>query len=156
MRVQSIRTIHKTSHEKIKVVITFIIVLAFTISCRHTEKYKLLNSMDDIIEISIVALSFENDGSLQVTKCKTIENINEFMEDFRSVTCYTYFGDPVAATTEGTETTAVEILYQNGEYEIINWKGQTKYTLTRGLTYYAGFSVFDEQQFVGMIQKYAG
>lgn len=141
--------------KRIKVIIAFIVILVFATSCRHIEKYRLLNPIDDIIEISVVELSFENDGSLQVTKSKIIENTNEFMEDFRSIACYTYFGDPIAATSEGVETTAIEITYQNGEYEIINWKGQTKYTLTKGLTYYAGFNVFDEQQFVGLIQKYA-
>lgn len=123
-------------------------------SCRCSEEYNFLNPTDAIEEIAIVNLHFGDDGYLIETKIKTIENVNEFLNDFQRVDCYTYFGDPIPATPEGIEDTVIKILYKNNEYELINWNGQSEYTLKKGLTYYAGYSVFDEYQFEALIKKY--
>lgn len=119
-----------------------------------TEEYDFLNSADKISEIAIVRLNFDDDGVLMQTEIKKIENINEFLEDFKKIDCYIYFGDPISATPEGIEDTVIKIIYVNNEYELINWNGQSEYTIERGLDYYAGFNVFDEQQFEKLIEKY--
>lgn len=66
---------------------------------------------------------------------------------------YTWFGDPIPATSEGVEDTVIKIVYENGEYELINWKGQSRYLAERGLKYYAGYRVFEEQQFETLIKN---
>ena len=38
----------------------------------------------------------------------------------------------------------------------INWNGQAEYLIKRGFKYYTGFSVFDEDQFQALIDKYSG
>lgn len=138
-----------------KISLLFVISCLFLYSsCRCSEEYNFLNPINEIKEIAIVKLDFDDNGYLMETKIKTIENANEFLYDFQRVDCYIYFGDPTPATPEGIEDTAIKILYQNNEYELINWNGQSKYTSEKGLIYYAGYRVFDEDQFETLIEKY--
>ena len=138
-----------------KACIIFIIFFVFLFSsCRYSEEYNFLNSINEIKEIAIVKLDFDDKGYLMETKIKTIENTNEFLCDFQRVDCYIYFGDPIPATPEGVEDTVFKILYQSNEYKLINWNGQSKYTAEKGLIYYAGYNVFDENQFETLIKKY--
>ena len=135
--------------------IPVLMVLFLFVSCRVSENYTFLNPSSEIAEVSIVELSFDDNRELIQTELKRIENTEVFLEDFRSIDCYVYFGDPVPATPEGTEATVIKILYQNDEYELINYNGQSEYTAERGLKYYAGYSAFDAQQFKALIEKYA-
>ena len=76
------------------------------------------------------------------------------VNDFKDVNCYTYFGDPTGVVVEGEEDTVIKVSYQNGEYELINWRGQAEDTLEKDFSFYAGFSVFDEEQFEDLLMKY--
>ena len=131
-----------------------VFLLLSNISCRVKETYNFLNSSEKITNISIVTLSFENDELIQTT-IANIENKSTFLDDFSQIKCHVYFGDPCAATPEGTPDTVVKITYENGEYELINWNGQSTYTVERGFNYYAGFSIFDEEPFKLLISKYS-
>ena len=68
--------------------------------------------------------------------------------------CYTYYGDPTGVTPEGVSDTVIKISYVNEEYELINWTGQAKCTTENGFRYYAGYNVFDENQFEALIEKH--
>ena len=134
--------------------IIFIVFSRLLVSCRYPETYSFLNSTDEIKKITIVQLSFDNEGSLIETEIQKIEDINTFLEDFKKISCYKYFGDPTSATPEGVEDTVIKILYENDDYELINWNGQSKYSSENGFNYYAGYIVFDEQQFESLIGKF--
>ena len=123
-----------------KVLPIFIIALIATLftSCNHRVKYDLLNPVEDISEISIVALTFDAEGAIEQTVVQEIENTGDFINDFRKLHCYMNYGGPMGATPEGVEDTVIRISYENEEYELINWTGQTKYTLERDFRYYAG------------------
>lgn len=135
--------------------ILIVSILLLLTSCgRVPEDYDFLNSTDDISEISLVNLTFDENTKLIQTQLIVINNKNEFIKDFKKVDCYTYFGDPTGVTPEGDSTTVIKITYKNNDYELINWNGQAEYTLERGFNYYAGFSVFDEEQFNALLNQY--
>lgn len=46
----------------------------------------------------------------------------------------------------------IKIEYKNGAYELINWNGQSEYRVDRGFKWYAGFYVFDENEFQRLIE----
>ena len=123
-------------------------------SCRHKETFQFLHSTDEITAVSIVSLTFDENKQLVQTELTTVEDTNAFLRDFRSVDCYTYFGDPAGITPEGRNATVIKISYRNMDYELINWNGQAEYKTEKGLNYYTGFSVFDEKQFSALIFKY--
>lgn len=134
--------------------VTTLLVCLLLVSCRHQEMYHFLNSADKISDISILAISFRENGEMIQTEIKKIDDINTFLDDFKSIKCYTYYGDPTGVTPEGSEDTVIKISYKNDEYELINWTGQSEYTTESGLRYYAGYSVFDEKPFKSLIAEY--
>ena len=139
---------------KIYMIIILMLTSVILSSCRHKETFQLLNEEVEISAISIVEISFDEEGEVIQTELNTIEDIDAFLDDFREVDCYTYFGDPTGITVEGVEANVIKILYENDEYELINWNGQADYTLKRGFRFYRGFSVFDETQFNSLISEY--
>lgn len=139
----------------VKKIIVLIVCLIYLLSsCRHRETYVFLNSTKEISSVSIVSISFDINGEMTQTEIKKIINTDVFLDDFRNLNCYTYYGDPTGVTPEGIGDTVIKISYTNDEYELINWTGQAEYTTEIGFCYYAGFSVFDENQFESLIEKY--
>ena len=137
-----------------KIVILIVCLICLLSSCRHRETYPFLNSIEEISNISIVSLSFNANGEMTQTEIEKIVNTDVFLDDFRNISCYTYYGDPTGVTPEGISDTVIKISYTNDEYELINWTGQAEYTTEKGFRYYAGYSVFDEKQFESLIAKY--
>lgn len=141
---------------KKKIVAPILVLICFFLyACRNQESYRFLNSTDEISEISIVTVSFSENADLIQTEIRKIQDVNLFLEEFRRVDCYSYYGDPVGIFEEGATDTVIKILYENDEYELINWRGQTEYTIERGFRFYAGYNVFDENQFKSLIKKYS-
>ena len=134
-------------------VITIITILFILSSCRTKTNYEFLETTDSIEEISIVELSFDDDGALVETEKRAIYDVDVFLDTFKRIDCYKYYGDPLGATQEGVKDTVVKITYKDGGYELISWRGQSKYTVENGLEYYAGYSVFDEAQFKELIES---
>ena len=65
-----------------KRLLVFVVIIPFVfISCRYSEMYNFLNPTDEITEITIVNLSFSDDGSLIETKIQEIEDINMFLTE---------------------------------------------------------------------------
>ncbi len=123
-------------------------------SCRVRETYDLLHDEDEIFAISIVRVYLNEEDDLVQTYRVVIDDVDAFLADFRDVDCYIWFGDPIGLKPAPEGTDVVKIEYRNGDYELIDWNGQTEYTVKRGLDYYAGFSVFDKNHFPVLIMKY--
>ncbi|MBQ2815581.1 MAG: hypothetical protein IJE65_02820 [Clostridia bacterium] len=140
--------------KKIAFVLEIILMLFCFVSCRHAKTYNLLNPIDKIDSISIVTVSFNEDSDIVQTEVKKIEDIRSFLNELSNIDCYTFYGDPRGLTNEGEEDTVIKICYKNGEYEMINWSGQANYTIKRGFRFYAGYSIFDEDQFELLLSKY--
>lgn len=122
--------------KKITFIFTMIIILILS-GCRHEEEYNFLNSENDVVSISIVAIFFTDEGEVIQTERVSIEDKEDFMDAFQNLTCYTYYGDPVGICDIGTEANVIKILYENEEYELINWCGQSKYSIENGLRFYS-------------------
>lgn len=138
-----------------KISILFVLIcITFCVSCRHREVYNFLNSFDKISSISIVRVSFDTNDELREEELLKVENAHTFIKDFETIDCYKYFGDPRGLLNGVDNDEVIKIDYQNGEYELINWFGQSEYTISRGFSYYAGYSVFDEEQFNSLIDEY--
>ena len=130
-----------------------VIIISLT-SCRHPKTYQLLESTETISEISIVHLSFDENSKLIENELSVIDDRQEFINSFRKIDCYVFFGDPLGVTPTGVEAKVIKIAYESGEYELINWQGQAKYTADGGFRYYAGYSVFGQEQFERLINHY--
>ena len=122
---------------------------------RFSEKYQFIDSEENISSIAIVKLSYNDKSELIQTYLKNIENKDKFLEEFRSVGCYIYFGDPVGPDSTEDEDKVIKISYKNGSYELINHCGQSEYISEKDkLSFYAGFNVFDKEQFEALISEY--
>lgn len=130
-----------------------VLILSLT-SCRYPKTYELLESTEAISEISVVQLSFDENSRLIENELSVIDDRQEFINSFRKIDCYVFFGDPLGVTPTGVEAKVIKIAYESGEYELINWQGQAKYTADGGFRYYAGYSVFDQEQFERLINHY--
>ena len=139
--------------KKVIVTLEIILILFCFASCRQAKTYSLLNPGDEIDSISIVTVSFNDDSDIVQTEMKKVEDVQVFLNEFSNIDCYTFYGDPRGLTNEGEEDTVIKISYANGEYELINWNGQSEFTSEKGFKYYAGYSIFDEQQFESLIES---
>lgn len=139
-----------------KTYIIFLLILFCAVlgSCKHRETYRFLNSENQISDISIVSITFDTIGDVIQTEVQRIEDKDAFLDNFRRIHCYTYYGDPTGVTEEGVEATVIKVLYKNGEYELINWSGQAEYTSENGFNFYRGYSVFDKTEFDLLMDKY--
>ena len=140
--------------KKVIVTLEIILILFCFASCRQAKTYSLLNPGDEIDSISIVTVSFNDDSDIVQTQMKKVEDVQVFLNEFSNIDCYTFYGDPRGLTNEGEEDTVIKICYKNGEYEMINWSGQANYTIKRGFRFYAGYSIFDEDQFELLLSEY--
>lgn len=137
-----------------KVFLGIFVLLFLLSSCRVQTEYDFLLPNDEIVEISVVTLHHE-DGEVIETEVKKVEDTAAFLEEFKKIGCYVYFGDPTGVTPDETDGTVIKILYQNGEYELINYCGQARYLEERGLVYYAGYYAFDREAFEALIKTYS-
>ena len=140
--------------KRILVFLIIIIVLISTDSCHVKEKYRLLHQEDEITCVSIVTLTLDEVGNHIYEEKIKIDDIDTFISDFRKVECYKYFGDPIGIDKYDEGSDILKIEYENGDYELINYNGQSEYTQERGFEMYAGFNVFEIDQFKGLIEKY--
>ena len=124
-------------------------------SCKLLLKgnYQFLREREEIASIEIVRIgSYLDNITLEPrqTVLSKIENIDEFMNDFSKVNCSERFSDP---TNPSEGETAIKIIYDGGEYELICRASQALFF--DGI-YHAekGFYSFDQEQFEALITKY--
>lgn len=136
---------------KLSLCLLIILSAALFISCNNRVKYQFLQSTSEIKSVEIVTVgdmkSIENN---QTTVC-VIDDVDEFLEKFNKLDCYRHFSDPQGV---GTNSTVIKIIYNNDDYELISWCGQSQYTSKYKFKYYKGFCNFDENQFNDFISTY--
>ena len=82
------------------IILVTVFLLLLLVSCRQASTYSFLNSTQKIEAISIVRLTFDDNGDLSETEIKNIENYSGFIEDFQKINCYNYLGDPLGVIPE--------------------------------------------------------
>ena len=137
---------------KIALCLSAIVIMLSFISCEISVDYKFLHDPSEIstIEIVDVLIGESSEGLKQETVC-VIHDIDMFMDDFSQVDCYYIYTDPTGIEKD---TTAIKIIYSNGEYELIAASGQAEYTNERQFSNYRGYRYFDKKQFEDLILKY--
>lgn len=134
------------------VFICFICTIGMLFSCRNKDSYDFLHDTSEIESIAIVNISVKNDGSITEKEQTVISDIDSFLDDFLAIDCFVWLSDPIGISE--TCKFAIKIIYQNGEYELIDWNGQAEYTANKGFRNYVGYRTFDEQQFRKLIDNY--
>ena len=139
--------------EKLFRTMALLLICFFLTACRYTTEYKFIQPEENISAISIVTISFNQENEVVLTEDSVISDIDAFLEEFCKVRCYVYFGDPTGVTEEGVSAKVIKISFKDGSYELINWDGQAKYTSERGLDFYAGFRIFEKDNFFQLINN---
>ena len=142
------------SKRKIAVILILIMTLGLA-GCSYRDSYKLLHHADEIASVEIVTVLLDEEENIVQQKKAQVDDVEAFMKDFRLVVCRCHFGGPTGVEKSLSGNDVIKITYQNGEYELIDWKGQSEYTPERGFKYYGGVNVFDEEQFEELIEKYS-
>ena len=130
-----------------------VLIVVFAGGCSIKAAYKFLQSPTEISVIEIVKVSRdESTGEIEQTTISTIDDIEVFLKDFSQVNCYLIYTDP-----KGIDDSAlvIKIVYQDGEYELIDVRGQTQYTDESGFRNYTGYRSFDDIEFKNLISKYS-
>lgn len=135
------------------VIVCFIIALLSFSSCKASYKY--MHEQSEITDVCIVMLHFDEEGYIYTSNICTVDNVEKFISDFNQVDCSIWWGDPIGLIPEETdEKLIVKLIYSNGDYELIHWSGQARYTESSGMKNYIGIRMFDEKQFEELISKY--
>ncbi|MBQ8393470.1 MAG: hypothetical protein IJX51_06840 [Clostridia bacterium] len=120
----------------------------------HKIDYPYLNSREEIVLIEIIRYDWDNEDTHASEIITTIENTDEFLDDFEDVDYYDVFmWEPQGIEDGGI---AIKFTYSNGEYEINSHGGQGRYNREAGCYYaYTDNGYFDKEQFRELIYKWA-
>ena len=127
-----------------------ILVLLFC-GCLTGREYYFLQEKSNISSIQIVSLdeSKDENGAPVQTLLYEIKDIERFLSDFCAMDCQS-----VSPPSEPISTILIKIIYSDGEYELIDYYGQSNFR--DGYFYtYSGYYCFDQEQFDALILKYA-
>ena len=113
--------------------------MLLAVGCSIKAAYKFLQTPTEISAIEIVKVcEDETTGEIEQTTISTIDDIETFLKDFLQVDCHLIYTDP---TGIGDNVLVIKIIYKDGEYELIDSGGQSKYTEERGFRYYSDIAL---------------
>lgn len=140
--------------KKMMICLSLFCVCIFCNACFGRKYYRFLKPTEEIVEISIVAVSLSwEDKKVIETEITKVDNIDQFLDDFDDIEC-SAMSPPVGMLENFEDDIVIKILYQDNSYEFINHCGQSRYTEEKGLKYDVGISAFNEEQFEALITKY--
>ena len=121
--------------------------------CFSEQEYDFLQERSAISSIRIVKVIGLDEGDglrpeLEII-CEVVE-IDRFLEDFTEISCHMRLADP--SRVRDNEA-VIQIIYENADYEIIDYCGQSKYYNGWYHTY-SGHQGFDKEQFANLLSKY--
>ena len=122
------------------------------------KEYGFYNPEEDIIEVSIVTVYYDEDGKAALNEIRKVDDIEQFIKDFRAVGCYGKISEPGFDVLDEVDesTKLIKITYVNGDFELIGYHGT-------GLTepgedeieYLTGFTRFNNEQLNELMEKYS-
>ncbi len=118
----------------------------------------LLHSEDEIAQICIVELEYPLNGELMQTVLTEVADVKGFMEELNRVEGLSLAGcnpSHIIFPGEGSKT-VLKILYNNGDYDLIDWNGQGYYEVQTDTLVLYSYSSYDKAQFEALIEKYLG
>ena len=109
------------------------------------------NSEIKSIEIVEIGLIDNNLPEPEQKNIRVIDDIASFLNDFSKIDCFERRTNP-SRPREGCAL--IKITYNNKEYELIDYNGQSVFR--DGYYYaYSGWYSFDEDQFSALVSKYS-
>ena len=121
-------------------------------SCESPELF-LMHEVSDIASIKIVdAYITEHNHKMVQTEIATIDDIDEFLSKLKSLK-YEYTL-PTNDLFKYDRRNAIEIYYNNGDYEVIDDSWREMYVSSRDIMYNAYIGEFDKEEFNALINWY--
>lgn len=129
-----------------------VLIIVSLVSCELETKYDYLHEISSIATIEIIEVGNILDGADDIEQkiiCN-INDVNQFINELSTIDCYA-LSSPQKIRNDST---VIKITYINGDYELIDALGQSKFI--NGIFYRSeGWYSFDEKQFEDFINKYA-
>ena len=125
---------------------------------RLRQEFSLSYTEDNIIEVSIVSIYYDENGKPAINEIRKVEDIAKFMEDFRAVEYYGQFAEPgFDAISDVDETTKlIKISYANGDFDLIGYHGSGLSKAGEGeIKYLTDFGAFDKCELDALTEKYS-
>ena len=124
---------------------------------RITKEYGFYNTEEDIIEISIVTVYYDENGKAALNEIRKVDDIEQFIEDYRAVECYGKISEPVDALDRVDKSTKlIKLTYVNGDFELIGYHGSGLTNVGEDeLEYTAGFTEFNKDQLDELMERYS-
>ncbi|WMJ23152.1 hypothetical protein RBG61_00405 [Paludicola sp. MB14-C6] len=139
-------------------IVVLISIFSLT-GCNNTTDYKFLQPNDKIAKIEIVIVGEREDIKgkklsevqqvMDVKKELLEEEGEKLIEDLKKIDCFNKYNPP-GYMDAGLE--AFKISYDNGDYELINYRAQATYKNSKYDR--AGLYYFDKDQFNELLYKY--
>lgn len=121
------------------------------VSCSFSHNYTYLHSEEMIVGIELVQFEIDNSDYTTFPSQKNIEDVDGFLSDFNRLDFYKSSLGPVGIVENSL---VIKIVYENGDFELVHYNGQAKYTYELGSSNYCGRGTFEKEQFNALIEKY--
>ena len=141
--------------KKVVILIFTFAIMFMGVGCEKKAEYEFLQDVSEINTIEIVKIGVSKEGEeiIPMTSISIVNDKENFLREFLQINCYCNPGDPQGVVENAK---VIKVIYNNGEFELIDVGGQSTYTLDRQYKHYAGFRYFDDNEFNELISKYCG
>ena len=115
-----------------------------------------MHDRTEIEKIEIVEAYYDaNTDAFVQDLLVSINDVDAFLNELHEVECHRYWGGPFGLVER---TTAVKIIYKNGDYEAFSWAGRAEYTASDDIyrAYKDRGVHFDLDGFNELLKKYLG
>ncbi len=137
---------------KIVICVYMICIMMVTSGCKIKTEYEFINEETRVSAIEIVLVGEGRPYTPNEQEVlTTINDINEFLSEFKELNCYKHIGDPLGIWPD---TIAIKVIYDNGEYELIAAMGQATYTLEEQYRNFNAGKYFEHEQFDQFLSNY--
>ena len=136
----------------LNILVTVMLGIALITGCSNQKAYELLNDASLISEIQIVWVGERSEGEYvpSQTVLSVVEDTDAFIRELLSIDVKPLYPPDCVASNKK----AIKIIYNNGEYELIHYAGQSK-CQDGFYDHYSGCESFDKNQFNALIEKYS-
>jgi len=133
--------------KKIIIILCIIISIIGIFFFKKREEYVFLHDINEIQSVEIVS---KNDWN-NVRTLKTLREKEDFLRDFLNMRCYEAKGKPVHVRAN---TPIIKILYNNGEYELIDYHSNIIYAYGAYNEPSRERRCFNKNEFEKLVEKY--
>lgn len=135
---------------------TFLICICLLLillsGCGIKKTYRYMYEKSRIVGIDIVYVGDSvDDYVFEVEKVKTVSDTASFISAFEKLSCYLIYTAPKGIQSDSM---AIKIIYDNGNYEIVGDGGAAYFIQSRGFENYHGRRYFNKDEFTSFLSSY--